>query len=274
MESVDNALRLIELLRDRGSFSVSEIAAHLEVAPSTAHRLLAMLVYRGFATQDERRRYHAGPSLGAVPVRAEWARQLRDVAAPHLELLCSQVDETVNLMIRVGTMVRFLDTIETSKVLRIGDREGAVLTARTASGGKVLLADLDPATLARLYRDPRDEGTDDHLSPERFAALERNLAQVRTSGYALNSEETEEGVMAVATPIRVAAVPGKDVAHDERTQSAGTAAVRSIAAVSIAVPKSRFPPMMASGALQRLRNVCADIEADLRDADWTDQAAR
>ncbi|WCI07745.1 helix-turn-helix domain-containing protein [Arthrobacter sp. OVS8] len=34
------------------------------MAPSTAHRLLAMLVYRGFAVQDENRRYVPGPAMG------------------------------------------------------------------------------------------------------------------------------------------------------------------------------------------------------------------
>lgn len=259
VESVDNALRLIELLRDRGTFTVSEVAEVLDVAPSTAHRLLAMLVYRGFAAQDERRRYHPGPSLEAPPVRVGWTRQLRDIAAPHLELLCSRVDETVNLMIRVGTTVRFLDTVETSKVLRIGDREGAVLPAHQASGGKVLLADLETPVLSRLYCDPRDAGTPDHLSPEQFAELEQSLAEVRRRGYAVNSEETEEGVMAIATGVRV----------DPHKPGNAESLASCIAAVSIAVPKSRFTAMMGSGALQQLRYVCADIEGALRDAGLT-----
>lgn len=256
MESVDNALRLIELLRDRGSFTVSEVAEALDVAPSTAHRLLAMLVYRGFAAQDERRRYHPGPSLEAPPARLGWTRQLRDIAAPHLELLCSRVDETVNLMIRVGTTVRFLDTVETSKVLRIGDREGAVLPAHQASGGKVMLADLKTPVLSRLYCDPRDAGTPDHLSPEQFAELEHSLAAVRRRGYAVNSEETEEGVMAIATAVRV----------DRADRDGHGARSTCVAAVSIAVPRSRFAAMMGSSALQQLRYVCTDIEAALQES--------
>jgi IclR family transcriptional regulator, acetate operon repressor len=40
---VENALRLLRMLRDRPSIRVSEAAAELSVARSTAHRLLAML---------------------------------------------------------------------------------------------------------------------------------------------------------------------------------------------------------------------------------------
>ena len=56
----------------------------LGIAPSTAHRLLAMLVYRGFAVQDEKRMYHPGPAMGAGPAeRGLDPRVHRPLPAPH-----------------------------------------------------------------------------------------------------------------------------------------------------------------------------------------------
>ena len=52
--SVDHALRLASLLQMEGTTTVSDAAAHLGIAPSTAHRLLAMLVYCDFATREGR----------------------------------------------------------------------------------------------------------------------------------------------------------------------------------------------------------------------------
>ncbi|MCX4908974.1 helix-turn-helix domain-containing protein [Streptomyces sp. NBC_00878] len=49
--SVDHALHLATLLQQEGPLRVSDAAERLGVSPSTAHRLLAMLVYRGFAEQ-------------------------------------------------------------------------------------------------------------------------------------------------------------------------------------------------------------------------------
>src|SRR5215218_3306850 len=111
IEAVDNALQLLQLLRDGGSLRLKDAASELGVAPSTAHRLLAMLVYRGFAVQDETRRYVPGPAMGAGPAGVSWTRPLREISRPHMELLSAQTSETVNLMIRVGTKVRFLDTV-------------------------------------------------------------------------------------------------------------------------------------------------------------------
>ena len=87
IEAVDNALQLLQLLRDGGALRLKDAAGELGVAPSTAHRLLAMLVYRGFAVQDENRRYVPGPAMGVGPAGLSWTRLLRSLAQPHMELL-------------------------------------------------------------------------------------------------------------------------------------------------------------------------------------------
>ena len=61
--SVDHALRAAAMLQLEDGLTVSQVAERLGVARSTAHRLLAMLVYRDFAVQDEDRVYRAGPVL-------------------------------------------------------------------------------------------------------------------------------------------------------------------------------------------------------------------
>ena len=66
IEAVDNALQLLQLLRDGGALRLKDAAEELGVAPSTAHRLLAMLVYRGFAV--------AMPHSAGNPVPTNWRR--------------------------------------------------------------------------------------------------------------------------------------------------------------------------------------------------------
>src|SRR4029453_19321716 len=151
IEAVDNALQLLQLLRDDGSVRLKDAAEELGVAPSTAHRLLAMLIYRGFPVQDETRRYLPGPAMGVGPAGLNWTRLLRTLAQPHLELLAERLNETVNLMVRVGTKVRFLTTVEGSNILRVGDRQGSVMPASKASGGKAILAELDPEMVRKLF---------------------------------------------------------------------------------------------------------------------------
>ena len=228
LESVDNALRLLQLLRDQGRLRVADAAAELGTARSTAHRLLAMLVYRDFATQDEQHGYLPGPALSAPPVRDRPLQELRRALLPHLEALCERVGETVNLMVRVGTQTRFLASVESTQILRVGDRAGTVLPATRTSGGKALLATLSRAELAELYLPSGDDGghhghdpDEAAMSPAEFERLCRALETVRRRGYGLNLEETETGVKAIGRCV-----------HDESG--------RALGAITIAVPSARF----------------------------------
>ncbi|MEH0109523.1 IclR family transcriptional regulator [Tersicoccus sp. MR15.9] len=202
LTSVDNTLRLLQLLRDTGRLRLKDAAEELGIAPSTAHRLMAMLVYRGFAVQDEGRRYQPGPALGVGPVTSSRNRQLRTLCAPFMETLCEDTGETVNLSVRVGTRSRFLFTVESGNVLRVGDRRGAVLPAHRTSGGKVLLAELDDDAVRRLFTSPVAETGGDALGEADLSALLHELGQIREQGFAANIDATESGVSALGVALR------------------------------------------------------------------------
>jgi len=51
--SVEHALRVAALLQLEGPVTVTEVASRLGVTRSTAHRILAVLVYRDFAVQRQ-----------------------------------------------------------------------------------------------------------------------------------------------------------------------------------------------------------------------------
>ncbi|MFI6920907.1 IclR family transcriptional regulator [Nonomuraea spiralis] len=238
LNSVDNALRILQMLRDQDSIRVSEVADELGVARSTAHRLLAMLVYRGFAVQDDNRGYLPGPSLSAPHVSTGMPlRSLRRVLLPHMDALCERVGETVNFVVRVGTQTRFLATVECPQVLRVGDRQGTILPARLSSGGQALLARLSDAELAELYHTgepdqaadgrrpgtarPGDSDAPETMSPDGFHRLITSLGWVRERGYALNLEATEVGICAIGMCV-----------VDRSDQAVG--------ALTMAMPTSRF----------------------------------
>ncbi|WP_414777167.1 helix-turn-helix domain-containing protein, partial [Escherichia coli] len=67
IESVDNALKLLLLLGEKNELRLTDASKHLGVATSTAHRILAMLQWRGFVRQDPRTKtYGPGPSLTTI----------------------------------------------------------------------------------------------------------------------------------------------------------------------------------------------------------------
>lgn len=250
LESVDNALRLLQMLRDVGAVRLKQAATELDIAPSTAHRLLAMLVYRGFAVQDEKRTYHPGPAMGAGPAERGWTREFTDRCRPHLEVLAAVCGETVNLVIRTGTQCRFLASVESDAMLRVGDRQGQVLPAELTAGGRSLLAELPDDVLRRLYlKTPGDdelEPTDRRLGPAEFDEFRRELGGVRRAGFAVNVEQTEEGVAAFGICI-----------HNRSG--------RPIGAISVAVPTTRYQRHTHGPLIAQMRRAVREMEVDVAD---------
>ena len=245
IESVDNALRILQMLRDSGQVRVSDAAAELGIARSTAHRLLAMLVYRDFAVQAEDRTYRPGPAIAAEPLHGEPAQRLRQLMRPHMEALCDQVAETINLVMRLGTQTRFLHTVESAHVLRVGDRQGTILPAWKTSGGKVLLAELSDAQLTALLRGANGRPPEGMTAAER-RSLVNELRLVRDQGYAENIEESESGVCAIGVCLR-------DKAGDP------------VAALSVSAPSVRYTPDRSRMFLRELRTTVARAQTDIRE---------
>ena len=244
--SVDHALRLAAMLQLEGRITVSEAAERLGVAPSTAHRLLSMLVYRDFAARDDRA-YRVGPVLALSSESHTSTASLRATAIPHLQSLDDQFDETANLTIRAGSNARFIASVEGQQVLRVGNRAGMVFPAHLQSGGLVLLADLPDDEIRTLYARPLDADDEAAETVDIEAVLGR-VRQVREQGFALNSELSERGVLAVGHGVR-------------------DATGKVVAALSIAMPVSRFEPVLLRPLVGALRLASRAVERELEASD-------
>jgi IclR family acetate operon transcriptional repressor len=199
--SVDNALTLLSLFREHDRLRVSDAAEALGASRSTAHRLLAMLEYHRFARQDPATKaYLPGPALIEVGLSALGRMDIRTLARPALERLSDEVQETVHLVVLQDGSAMFLDSVETSRSLRIGSRLGRTMPAHCTAAGKAMLAQMDSGELHRLYPDGRLE----RLTPQSLstmAALESELAAVRERGFATNFGQSEADVAAVAVAV-------------------------------------------------------------------------
>lgn len=236
IESVDNALHLAQLLVSEGPMRVTEAASRLGVATSTAHRLLAMLVYRDFAEQGSDQLYRPGSSLRGAQASEVPTGQLRRAAQPHLQRLVDRVQESANLLVLSGSDVRFVTTIECSQVLRVGDRSGKALPAHLSSAGKAMLAHVPEEQLSAVL-------TDLHEVDRR--AARRGITAVRRNGFAINNQRTEKGLTAVGM-----AVLGPGGAAE--------------AGISLAIPSMRFHRSKVEGWVKELTACAEGIQRDLR----------
>lgn len=228
------------MLNNGQRISVSEAAPLLGVAPSTAHRLLSTLVHRGFAVQDGERRYVLGPALVRRDVPAHSVSELRTLVRPALEALHREIDETVQLMVRDGEFIVFIDGIDDqSRTLRVVMRLGDRMPAYCSAGGKALLAELTNRDIERIYPTGLTPWPTSRFST--VGALVRHLTGVRRAGYGTSKEETEQGVIGFGVAI-----------HDGAGQA--------VAALTTAIPSVRHRREDTTRYVQALRTATVTCE--------------
>jgi len=201
ISSVGNALELLKLFGQDQEIRVADGARALGVSPSTAHRLLAMLVFHGFVTQDVATRgYYAGPALLELGMAVVRGNGLTQRARPLLQALRTRVDETVSLAVLDGAEVLVVDAAQPDRVVHVAPRVGHRSPAHWNATGKALLAELEDDEIARIYSREKLVPATARTVPTRTALL-RELERVRELGFATNLGEFEDEMGAVGAAV-------------------------------------------------------------------------
>jgi DNA-binding IclR family transcriptional regulator len=219
---VDRVVDILETFLWLGpELGVSEIARALDLKKATAHRLLASLRRRNMVAQDPvTRRYRLGGKLwelGSVATnQVDWSGRVK----PFLERLTLETGETSHLAVLSDGQVLYVEKVESSRSLRMPSQVGRRLPFHCTGVGKALVAYLPDDVLEGLIARrglPRMTPFTITEAPR----LREELARTRERGYAIDTEEIEEGLVCIAAPVR------DHTAH-------------VVAAISVAGPSSRL----------------------------------
>jgi len=239
IESVDKALRLLHMFREKPRWTVSEVSAALGVVPSTAHRLLAMLQLHEFVHQEPgSKAYVSGRALVVIGLAALSQLAVRDVAHTDIEALSRELRETVHLIVLQGSHTLIVDAVEGDQVVRVGARIGGSAPPNCVSAGKVLLSQMtDRQVNALIGPDPLPQRTSRSIGT--LSELRADLARVRELGFATNFDEHEFGATGIAVPIPVPAgvIP----------------AAITVNAPSARLPNERIPAVVAAATAAAAR---------------------
>jgi DNA-binding IclR family transcriptional regulator len=203
LQSVNRALTALELVADAGELGVSELGRQLGVHKATASRLAAVLAERGLLERDPlTERYRIGFGLVRLAGAAMSGLDLVRLSRPILETLAERAREASNLGVRSGDDVVYVDQISGSRSIVTVSWVGRRTPMHATSNGKVLLAFAEETDRDRVLAEPLETFTEHTITDP--AELRHELDAVRTRGYAQAIEELEEGLNAVAAPVRQA----------------------------------------------------------------------
>lgn len=200
VQSVDRAIRILEILARTDEAGVTEVARELGVHKSTAFRLIGTLEARGLVEQsDDRGKYRIGMGLVRMAGTSAARTDIVRTARPVCRQLAASTGETINIAVLIGSAALYLDQIAGEAALQPHNWVGQRIPLHATSNGKVLMAHLDPRLVDGLL--PRLEAYTSRTITRR-TTLNRQLAEIRDLGYATAIDELEEGLSAVAAPVR------------------------------------------------------------------------
>lgn len=200
---IQRALRAIELLAV-GSLSAAELARELDVNRSTALRLLSELVSTGYVARDPAtKRYATVPAkfFGLITTRephTDWSQ----IIDPILMSMRDECGDATVLGVPASDTMVYLAFFPTRHMVAVSEQLGTVRPMHCSALGKAYLSALETDALdAYLGRLSYVGGT--ALAAKGPIELRRRLAEVREVGYAVDCDETFEGVRCVAAPVRI-----------------------------------------------------------------------
>ena len=173
--------------------------------PSTAHRILNALVGNRVLDRTDAGSYRLGVRLIELGNLAKSRLDFRDFALPHMRILQAELGETVNLSIRQGDEIIYIERVVTqSAMMRVVQMIGARAPLHITAAGKLFLLEEKRlnrnAISAYAQRAPMPHFTKHSLTS--VEALEAELSKVEKQGYATDNEEAENGVYCIASGIR------------------------------------------------------------------------
>ena len=192
---------LIVLSRYDTELSLEQLSQESGFSKTSCFRLLQTMRHLNFVTQStETKAYQLGPRNISIGTAALDRHSVRSLAVPYMRRIRAQTNETVNLTILDSTEVVFVERIEANFIVNSNLHVGSRLPVHCSSMGKVILAYLPDDQLIQILDklDFQPCTAKTITSRDRFI---EELGTIRVKGMAVNNEELEKGLFAVASPI-------------------------------------------------------------------------
>jgi len=202
IQVIDRMTALLDALaaEDSGA-SLKVLAAETGLHPSTAFRILAALIEHDFVARDEQGHYRLGPHLLSLAAKARVGQDVRAMARPEMAWLRDQVGETVNLTVRQGDEVVYVERVTPNRMMRVEQVVGSRAPLHVTAVGKLMLGEIGAAAIRDYARRTRLPAYTTHTRADLQTLLE-DVGACAARGYALDDEEAELGVGCIGALVR------------------------------------------------------------------------
>ncbi len=234
IQVIDRVAALLDVLAQSPEpRSLKLVSAETGLHPSTAYRILDALAAHGLVERTDTSQYRLGVKLMRLGSRVRKDIDLLREARPIMDALRSELGETVNLTVREGDEVVYVERAVPARMMRVEQLIGSRAPLHVTAVGKLFLAEGGEKACKQYAKRsglPR-------YTPNTLTQAARLWTEAETSaqhGYAFDNEEAELGVACIGVPIRDGhgkMIAGLSVsAPRERLQKNWTVRMRAAAA--------------------------------------------
>lgn len=234
IQVIDRVTALLEAITAHSEpATLKFLSAETRLHPSTAFRILNALASHGLVERTSAGRYALGVKLLHFGSHVHGKVDLLREAKPIMEWLCAQAEETVNLTVREGDEVVYVERVSPNRMMRVEQVIGSRAPLHVTAVGKLFLAEGgEKACREYARRTGLPRYTPNTLT--QVTKLWPQIANTHKQGFALDNEEAEQGVSCIGVPVRDAhgtMVAGMSIsAPRERRQQSWVALIKKAGA--------------------------------------------
>jgi IclR family pca regulon transcriptional regulator len=201
VQSLDRGLAVIRAFdAEHPELTLSDVARATGLNRASARRFLHTLVELGYVRTDGRL-FALRPKILELGYAYLSSLSLPDVAMAHLEGLVERVHESSSVSVLDGDEVVYVARVPTRRIMRIAIAVGTRFPAYATSMGRVLLAGQSDEWLDGYFASVSLTSITERTTVD-AKKLRAELSRIRRDGYAIVDQELEDGLRAIAAPVR------------------------------------------------------------------------
>ncbi len=200
LSTIHRAFEVVDTLREREGARVTELAAELDIAPSTAHKYLTTLEAENCVVK-EGDQYHVGLEFLDIGTYVKYRKKGYRRCTQKVADIAEETGERVQFVVEEHGRGIYLDTEASDEnAVMMDRRDGVHRNLHSTAAGKAILAELPKSRVEEIIDQHGLTAETDHTITDPDELFDE-LEAIRTDRIAYNDEESVEGLRAVGVPV-------------------------------------------------------------------------
>lgn len=201
IQVIDRLTKLLDAIAAYDdSATLKCLSADTKLHPSTAYRILASLIENELVTRNDTGDYQLGRKLMMLGCQVNVKQDLRQEAQPIMKNLRDEIAETVNLTVREGDQIVYIERAIPNRMMRVEQMIGSRAPLHVTAVGKLMLAKSGEKAIEDYAQQTGlPSFTKNTLTT--LKDLKSELNKIQQKNYSFDNEEAEFGVGCIGTLI-------------------------------------------------------------------------